>query len=96
MTEFFELLGPVMHLPSPPSQRVNVGRARQGKAPPSEKSLAKIKEMVSEDQRLFDYVSKAFDDLYAEFGQIAPLSTLTGVAEKAAKTAFSNSLPEPR
>ncbi len=96
MTEFFELLGPAVHLPPPPSQRVNVGRARQGKALPSEKSLAKIRDMVSEDQRLFGYVSKAFDDLYAEFGQIAPLSTLTGVAEEAAKTAFSNSRPEPR
>jgi len=71
MTEFLELLGPVLGLPRPETPRANIGRARQGKVPPSEESLAKIREMVSEDQKLFDYVSKAFDDLYAEFGQNA-------------------------
>ena len=70
MKEFFELLRPVLDFNSIAAHRANIGRARQDKAPPSEKSLAKIREMVSEDQRLFDYVSEAFDDVYNEFGQI--------------------------
>lgn len=74
MSEFLELLGPVLNMPPPPPPRANIGRARQSKAPPSEESLAKIKEMVSEDQKLLDYVSQAFDDLYAEFQQKAPVA----------------------
>jgi hypothetical protein len=69
MQEFLELMEPVMGLKSASAPHVNSGKARQGKAPPSEKSIAKIREMVSEDLRLVDYVSKAFDDVYARYGQ---------------------------
>jgi Sulfotransferase family len=71
LRDFLQLMGPVLNMPAPPPPRANIGKARQGKQPPSEESLSKIREMVSEDQKLFDYVSKAFDDLYAEFGQKA-------------------------
>jgi hypothetical protein len=70
---FLELLSQSLNLPPPPPHRSNVGRARQGKQPPSEKSLAKIREMVSDDQRLYDYVAKSFDELYAEFSQSASI-----------------------
>ena len=61
---FLELLRPI--LPSLPAQapRANVGKARLEKAPPSRESLDKIREMVAEDQLLFDYVSKDFDEVY--------------------------------
>ncbi|MGO9543911.1 MAG: sulfotransferase family 2 domain-containing protein [Rhodomicrobium sp.] len=72
MNEFLALLGPVLGLDSFAAARSNIGRTRQGKTPPPEKALAKIREMVSEDQRLFDYVSRAFDDLYAKSGQKTP------------------------
>jgi hypothetical protein len=64
LNEFLQLLRPVLDLSSTQAPRSNVGRARQGKAPPSPETLAKIREMVSEDQLLFDYVSRAFDDLF--------------------------------
>ena len=66
ISECLQLLGPVLGLQSATVPRSNVGSARQRKVPPQEKTLAKIREMVSEDQRLFDYVSRAFDDIFQE------------------------------
>jgi hypothetical protein len=60
------LLQPVFDLRLPLAPRSNVGKARQGKAPPSSEALAKIRQMTSEDRLLFDYVSRVFDDLYRE------------------------------
>jgi hypothetical protein len=65
VNEFLELLTPVLGLSSSVMPRSNIGRARQKKAPPSEETKAKIREMVSQDQQLFDYISRTFDDLYA-------------------------------
>jgi hypothetical protein len=62
----------VVPLQSTEAPRANVGRARQGKEPPSSESLDKIREMVAEDQQLFDYVSAAFDDLYRRYAAGAP------------------------
>jgi hypothetical protein len=72
MDALLELLGPILGLKSAAAPRSNVGRARQGKAPPSEETLAKIREMVPEDQRLFEYVSSVFDDVYGKFGRVTP------------------------
>jgi hypothetical protein len=66
LDDALELLRPVLGLQSTVAPRSNVGQARQGKAPPSPEALAKIREMTSEDQLLFDYVSRVFDDLYRE------------------------------
>jgi hypothetical protein len=67
LDDCLELLQPVLGLRSTVAPRSNVGNARQGQAPPSPAALAKIREMTSEDQLLFDYVSRVFDDLYREF-----------------------------
>jgi hypothetical protein len=72
VNEFLELLTPVLGLGSPVMPSTNIGRTRQKKAPPSDETKAKIREMVSEDQKLFDYISRAFDDLYATSKQKAP------------------------
>jgi hypothetical protein len=69
--DFLELLQPVLPLQSTRAPRANVGKTRQDKAPPSRESLAKIREMVVEDQLLFDYVSKGFDDLYRRYAATA-------------------------
>ena len=67
LDDCLELLQPVLDLKSTVAPRSNVGKARQGKAPPSPETRAKVEEMTSEDRRLFEYVSRAFDDLYREF-----------------------------
>ncbi len=64
LDDLLELLQPVLQLPSVRAPRANIGKAREGHAPPSRESLEKIREMVTEDQKLFDYVSAAFDSLY--------------------------------
>ncbi len=69
LDDCLELLQPVLKLHSTVAPKSNVGRARQGKAPPSPAALAKIREMTSEDQHLFDYVSRVFDDLFREVRQ---------------------------
>ena len=68
---FLELLRPI--LPSLPAHapRANVGKARLEKMQPSRESLEKIREMVAEDQRLFDYVSKDFDEVYRRYAASA-------------------------
>jgi hypothetical protein len=66
LDDCLELLQPVLNLKSTVAPRSNVGKARQGKAPPSPEALAKIREMTSEDQLLFEYVSRVFDDLYRD------------------------------
>ncbi len=68
INEFLELLRPALGFASATAPRANIGQARQERAAPSEKSIAKIREMVSEDQRLFDYISRNFDELYTHFG----------------------------
>jgi hypothetical protein len=66
LDDCFELLQPVLGLQPTVAPRSNVGKVRQGKAPPSPETLAKIREMTSEDQLLFDYVSRVFDNLHRE------------------------------
>jgi hypothetical protein len=66
LDDCLELLQPVLGLQPTVAPRSNVGHARQGKAPPSPETLAKIREMTSEDQLLFDYVSRVFDNLHRE------------------------------
>ncbi|THD47999.1 MAG: hypothetical protein E7774_03705 [Bradyrhizobium sp.] len=57
------LLRPVLNLGKVQAPRSNVGRIRQIRAQPSPGAVAKIREMVAEDIRLYDYVSTAFDQL---------------------------------
>jgi hypothetical protein len=66
LDDCLELLQPVLGLQSTVAPQWNVGQARQGRAPPSPETRAKIQEMTSEDQLLYDYVSRVFDDLYRE------------------------------
>jgi hypothetical protein len=73
LNEFLQLLRPVLDLSSSQAPRSNVGTARRGKAPPLAETLAKIREMVAEDQLLFDYVSRAFDDLFRAATSDLPL-----------------------
>jgi hypothetical protein len=63
LNEFLQLLRPVLDLTSTQAPRSNVGTARRAKTPPSAETLAKIRQMVGEDQLLFEYVSRAFDDV---------------------------------
>ena len=63
LNDFLLLLRPVLGLNSTQAPLSNVGAARRAKAPPSAETLAKIWAMVAEDQLLFDYVSRVFDDL---------------------------------
>jgi hypothetical protein len=67
LDDCLELLKPVLDLKSTIMPRDNISASRQGKPPPSPEARAKMEEMTSEDRRLFEYVSRAFDDLYPEF-----------------------------
>jgi len=64
LNEALQLLRPVLELNSTQAPRRNVGKTRRASPPPSAETLVKIRDMVSEDQRLFDYVSAEFDALY--------------------------------
>jgi hypothetical protein len=66
LDEGLELLRPVLDLQTTILPPANVGKTRQRGAPPSPETLAKIRAMTAEDQLLYDYVSRVFDDLYRE------------------------------
>lgn len=74
LDDFLELLRPL--LPALPARapRANVGKARLEKAPPSRESLEKIREMTADDQRLFDYVAKDFDQVYRRYAALASVA----------------------
>jgi Sulfotransferase family len=68
LDECVDLLRPVLNLKAKMAAKVNVGVARQRAAAPSAETLNKIKAMVRQDQLLFEYVSRTFDDLCAGNG----------------------------
>jgi sulfotransferase famil protein len=61
--DLLELLGPVLGIDLGRAPKMNIGRARQEKSAPSTETLTKVREMVSQDQLLFDYISREFNDL---------------------------------
>jgi hypothetical protein len=83
LNEFLQLLRPVLELNSTQAPRSNVGAARRAKAPPSAETFARIREMVAEDQLLFDYVSRAFDDLFRAAANHSPLPDGANPSERA-------------
>jgi hypothetical protein len=58
-----ELLRPALGISPARAPEMNVGQARRVRAPPSAQTVAKIRELVSQDQLLYDHVTREFDNL---------------------------------
>ncbi|MGH7126272.1 MAG: sulfotransferase family 2 domain-containing protein [Stellaceae bacterium] len=67
LDDFLELLGRALGLRHMSAGQANVGRARQAAASPSAQTLAAIRHLVAEDEKLFDHVSRSFDRTYQAF-----------------------------
>lgn len=70
LDDFLELLGSVLGFTPDRAARENIGRARQDAPPLSARARASVRHLVAQDQKLFDYVARSFDETYRAFAPI--------------------------
>jgi hypothetical protein len=67
LDDFLELLGQPLSFRHTKAEPSNVGRARRDAPPPSAHTLATLGHLLAEDLRLFDHVSRSFDEVYRAY-----------------------------